>query len=62
MYTAKPEIGDKIYITNPLSFYSRSTGTIISIEGDKVRADVGCPWATALLNRKEYLILGKDTY
>lgn len=62
MNRAKPEIGDKIYVTNPLSFYARCIGKIVAIDGDKIEADVGCPWCTGHFNRNEYLILGKDTY
>lgn len=61
MRTGIPEIGDRIYVTNPLSFYSRCVGKIVSINGDTVEADVGCPWCNGHFKRGEYLILGKDT-
>ena len=56
------EIGDKVYVTNPISFVYHMEGQITAIHGDNIVADFGAPYGKMVLRRIEYLVLGKETY
>ena len=58
----KLEIGDKVYVTNPISFVYHMEGQITSIHDTKIVADFGAPFGKMILSRIEYLVLGKETY
>ena len=70
MYDTLPEIGDKIYVTNPVHMFYKSYGTIKSVfepeygtlpNIEATFTDLGMI-ATCVLRRNEYWIVGKDTF
>lgn len=71
MYDTLPEVGEIIYVTNPINMAYQTYGQILSVSEPKcgtlpnieARFYAKEGWTfTEVLRRNEYWIIGKDTY